>query len=337
MQTTVQPAVTPDRIMQMAHGLWPAAIISSAAAHDFFTHIARGRSTADEVASAAGTDPRGTRMVLDSLVSLEFLTKRDGRYGLAADVSAFLVRDRPGSIVEMIAEHPALMWADWGKLREALKTGKPPKTVDEVAEGGEFFPKLVRMIMSLSLGPADAVAEHLGVGSTLKGAAIVDVGAGSCAWTIPFARRDRTATITAFDLQPVLEEARKIVAEAGVAESFRMQAGDYRKDQLGTHYDVAVFGNICHIETPDANRQLIGKAFRALKPGGRLVIGDMLPNEERTGPPFPVMFAVKMFLHGDGDTYTFGEYRGWVLEAGFSSVEAFDTRRSHSPVIIATK
>ena len=32
MQTAVQ-SLTPDRIMQMAHGFWPAAIISSAAAY----------------------------------------------------------------------------------------------------------------------------------------------------------------------------------------------------------------------------------------------------------------------------------------------------------------
>ena len=52
MQTAVQH-LTPDRIMQMAHGFWPAAILSSAAAHDFFTHIAQGRDTVDAVASAA--------------------------------------------------------------------------------------------------------------------------------------------------------------------------------------------------------------------------------------------------------------------------------------------
>jgi SAM-dependent methyltransferase len=336
MQTAVQ-SLTPDRIMQMAHGFWPAAIISSAAAYDFFTHVALGRNTVEALAAAAGTDPRGTRMVLDSLVALEFLTKQDGRYALTPESDAFLVRDRPTSILEMIAEHPALMWNDWGKLREALKTGKPVTTVDDLEAGNEFFPRLIRMIMSLSLGPADAVADYLGIGSTLKGASIVDVGAGACAWTIPFARRDRAARITAFDLQPVLTEAAKIVRELGVAESFQMQPGDYRTDELGNNFDIAVFGNICHIETPDANRQLIARAHRALKPGGRLVIGDMLPNEDRSGPPFPVMFAVNMFLHGAGDCYTFGEYRQWLREAGFSGEEAYDTHRSHSPVIIATK
>jgi 3-hydroxy-5-methyl-1-naphthoate 3-O-methyltransferase len=336
MQTVVQQ-VTPDRIMQMAHGFWPAAIVSSATSYDFFTHIAHGQDTVEAVAKAAGTDPRATRMVLDSLVSLELLTKENGRYGLTPDTDAFLVRDRKTSIAEMIAEHPPLMWNDWGQLRESLKTGRPVKTIDEPAAGGEFFPKLVRMIMSLSLGPADAVAEHLGVGSTLKNARIVDVGAGSCAWTIPFAQRDRTATITAFDLQSVLKESAKIVKEFGVADSFRMQPGDYRTDEFGKDYDIAVFGHICHIETPDMNRQLFARAFRALKPGGRLVIGDMLPNEERTGPPFPVMFAVNMLLHCEGDTYTFSEYSSWLRAAGFTGVESYETQRAPSPVIIATK
>ena len=335
MQTTVQ--VTPDRIMQISHGFWPAAIISAAAAHDFFTHIAHGHATADAVASAAGTDKRGTRMVLDSLVALEFLTKRDGGYKLTPESDAFLVRDRQTSMVEMIAEHPPLMWDDWGKLRDALKTGRPVTTVDDTPGGSEFFPKLVRMIMSLSLGPADAVAEHLGIGSKLTGARILDVGAGACAWSIPFARRDRTSVITAFDLRPVLAEAEKIVKQFGVAESFRMQAGDYRSDDLGSDYDVVILGNICHIETPEGNRRLIGRAHDALKRGGRLVIGDMLPNEERTGPPFPVMFAINMFLRCDGDTYTFNEYRTWLTGAGFTDVQAFDTHRAPSPAIIAMK
>ena len=335
MQTTVQ--VGPDRIMQLAHGLWPASIVSSAAAYDFFTHIARGYDTADAVASAAGTDPRGTRMVLDALVALELLTKLNGRYALSPDTEAFLVRDRPTSIVDMVANHPPLMWEDWGRLREALKTGRPVRTVDDPIGSGEFFPKLIRMIMSLSLGPADAVAEYLGVGSTMKGAKILDVGAGACAWTIPFARRDRTAEITAFDLPSVLVESAKVVREFGVEKSFLMHAGDYRKDEFGRDYDIVIFGNVCHIETPNGNRELIGRAYRALKPSGLLVIGDMLPNEERTGPPFAVMFAINMFLHCDGDTYTFAEYRSWLRDASFTGVEAYDTHRSHSPAIVARK
>jgi 2-polyprenyl-3-methyl-5-hydroxy-6-metoxy-1,4-benzoquinol methylase len=329
--------LTPDRVMQMAYGFWVTQILSSAAEFDFFSHIASGRRTADDVAAAARTDGRGTRMVLDSLVALQLLTKQNGGYALTAESDAFLVRGRPRSLADLIAQSPTLQWGDWGKLRDALKAGRPVRPLDEVAAGSEFFPKLIRMIMPLSLGPADAVAERLGVGQTLRGAAILDVGAGACAWTIPFATRDPGSRITAFDLPAVLPETAKIVEEFGVASSFRMQSGNYRTDDLGTDYDIVILGNICHIEPPEANRELTARSYRALKSGGRLIIGDMLPNEERTGPLFPIMIALQMFVHGGGDTYTFVQFRTWLEGAGFTAVEAFDTHRSHSPVIIATK
>jgi hypothetical protein len=49
------------------------------------------------------------------------------------------------------------------------------------------------------------------------------------------------------------------------------------------------------------------------------------------------MFAVNMLLHCDGDTYTFDEYRNWLRDAGFRAVDTYDTQRSPSPVVIATK
>jgi hypothetical protein len=44
-----------------------------------------------------------------------------------------------------------------------------------------------------------------------------------------------------------------------------------------------------------------------------------------------------MFVMGGEDTYPLAEYRKWLADAGYREVETFDTRRSHSPVIIASK
>ena len=64
---------------------------------------------------------------------------------------------------------------------------------------------------------------------------------------------------------------------------------------------------------------------------------DMVPNDERTGPPFPVIFALNMLVHtAEGDTYTLAEYRAWLQEAGFAKVETADIG-SHSPLIVASK
>ena len=338
MEHAVAP-VTPDRVMSLAHGFWVSQIVGAAAHYRFFTHIARGTRTAAAVAGAAGTDPTGTRMVLDSLVAVDLLRKSGDAYTLAPDADAFLVEGRPGNISDMIAEHPRLLWQEWGQFREALKTR--PAAAAEYTENPQaeaFFARLIRVIMPLALGPADAVAEHLGAGTTRRGSRILDVGAGSGAWTMPFARRDQAAEITAFDLPHVIAETRKIVDEAGLGARYHVQAGDLVRDDFGDErYDIAVLGNICHGLTPDQNVDLLRRVHRALKPGGQLVIADMVPNEERTGPPFPVLFAVNMYLMTAGDTYPFSTYKDWLTRTGFSQPRTFDTRRSHSPVVIADR
>ena len=61
---------------------------------------------------------------------------------------------------------------------------------------------------------------------------------------------------------------------------------------------------------------------------------DLLPNDDRSGPPFPVFFAFNMLLHTEhGNTYSLAEYTRWLAQAGFPRVETADIG-SHSPVVI---
>jgi hypothetical protein len=63
----------------------------------------------------------------------------------------------------------------------------------------------------------------------------------------------------------------------------------------------------------------------------------MVPNDERTGPPFALIFALNMLLNTEkGGTYTLEEYTRWLNGAGFTRVETADIQ-SHSPVIIGYK
>ena len=167
---------------------------------------------------------------------------------------------------------------------------------------------------------------------------VLDVACGSGIWGIAVAEADAAARITGQDFPGVLETTKRYYEKHGVAARCDFLSGDLRTVDLGSaRYDLALLGNIVHSEGEAASRALFHRIFRALRPGGRIVILDMIPNDARSGPPFAVMFALNMLVNTSaGDTYTFAEYRAWLGEAGFASVEAIDIG-SHSPMILGVK
>ena len=71
---TTQPAKAPEELsprplMRILGDFANSQILDTALEYDFFTLIHKGFQTADEVARESGTNPRATRIVLDSLIA----------------------------------------------------------------------------------------------------------------------------------------------------------------------------------------------------------------------------------------------------------------------------
>jgi SAM-dependent methyltransferase len=89
-------------------------------------------------------------------------------------------------------------------------------------------------------------------------------------------------------------------------------------------FDIAILGNIVHSEGETSSR-LIRRLHEALRPGGRLVIIDFVPREDRTGPAPAMLFALNVLIETEaGDVSTLSEYRSWLQEAGFGAVETIE-------------
>ncbi|HSE97995.1 MAG TPA: methyltransferase, partial [Blastocatellia bacterium] len=102
-------------------------------------------------------------------------------------------------------------------------------------------------------------------------------------------------------------------------------------------YDLVILGHIIHSEGEKWGRKLIKKSYRALTDGGMLLIGEMVPNDTRTGPAFPLLFGLNMLIHTkDGGVYTMRQYREWLKEAGFKKARTINAP-APSPLILATK
>ncbi|MER3445364.1 MAG: hypothetical protein C4291_00360 [Candidatus Dadabacteria bacterium] len=167
---------------------------------------------------------------------------------------------------------------------------------------------------------------------------ILDVAAGSGAWSIAFAEAIPEARVTVVDFPEVTRITRQFTERFGMAERYDYIEGNMREVDFGhNRYDLVTLGQIIHSEGRIWGERLIRKSYRALKGGGLLLIAEMVPNDSRTGPLIPLLFGINMLLHTEnGDVFTMREYRDWLKKAGFKKVTTIEAP-TPSPLILATK
>lgn len=189
--------LSPRPLMRILGDFANSQILDASIEYDFFTYIHKGFQSAEEIARQAGTDPRATRIVLDSLPALGLIEKRGGKYFLTPTADVFLVQGKPSYVGDF--RHVALaLWDGMAHLKESLKTGKPLSRMDTGAEL-QVWEKLVLGIIVIAEPAAKALCDLLKIGSERKGIKVLDIAGGSSIFGMTILSRDPTAQVTQLD------------------------------------------------------------------------------------------------------------------------------------------
>jgi ubiquinone/menaquinone biosynthesis C-methylase UbiE len=329
---------SPRRVLDIASGYEPALILEAAVRLGVFDYLDFRPMTLDEVCEATRCSPRGMRALLNALVGLDLLDRYGDRYALTAESAAYLVSTSPdyqGQMCKHVSRHLIHRWLG---LTESVRTGKPaPGPVNDPATSGAYFREFVEDIFPMSYDAARALAVELGIPDANEPVSVVDLAAGSGVWGVALAEASPLVRVTAVDWANVLPVTRRIAAKHGVADQFTFVEGDLLAADFGTGHHVATLGHIIHSEGEARSRQLLKKLYDALAPGGRIVIAEFVPNEDRTGPSGALIFACTMLVNTEaGDTYTFNEMAAWLRDAGFKDPHELDVP-GPAPLIVATR
>ncbi len=150
---------------------------------------------------------------------------------------------------------------------------------------------------------------------------LLDIGGASGTYTMAFLRKNPRLTAVIFDLEDVIPMSVERLSAEGFLDRVEPVAGDFYRDELPKGCDLALLSAIIHQNSREENLELYRKVFRALDPGGRLLIRDHIMDESRTSPPGGAAFAVNMLVNtSGGDTYTFREVKESLEQAGFTDV-----------------
>jgi ubiquinone/menaquinone biosynthesis C-methylase UbiE len=338
-ETSHAQELSPRPLMRILGDFANSQILDASIEYDFFTLIHKGVQSADEIAHAAGTDSRATRIVLDSLPALGLVEKRSGKYYLTPTAEVFLVKGKPSYVGDF--RHVALaLWDGMAHLKESLKTGKPLSRMDTGAEL-QVWEKLVLGIIVIAEPAAKALCNILKIGER-KGLKVLDIAGGSSIFGMTILSRDPSAQVTQLDWPNVNAVAKKANMERGLEGKIRFIDGEHHTAPIETnHYDLVLASNFCRFESPKGNQELFARACSALKPGGIFVVNDFVPNEERTEPTFALRFSVYTLTHTpEGECWTLSQYTDWLKKAGFKSIDAHHDIPKTLPgttLILATK
>lgn len=331
-------AVTPDAILQLGTGFWAPKTLLSAVELGLFTELAQGPLEAEALRQRLGLHERSARDFLDALVSLGMLEREGGRYSNTPATDHFLDRNKPSYIGGLLEMFNSRLYGFWGALTEALRTGKPQ---NEIARGGpDLFASIygdpaalegfLRAMTGLSLAVAHSLADLVPWGEHNT---VIDIGAAQGCVPVVLARRHSHLTGGGFDLPPVKPVFENYVRDHGLSERLRFYPGDFFRDPL-PRADVLVMGHILHDWDLATRRALIEKGFAALPKGGRLVVYDMMLDDERRQNTAGLLMSLNMLIETPGGSeYTGADCVGWMREAGFVDARIISLAGPHSAVI----
>lgn len=300
---------------------------------DLFNAVGAG-ATAAQVAAALATDPRATEMLMHALVSLGMLEKQGDVFRNSPDATRYFVSTSPDDH-RMALMHIVNLWTRWTSLTDCVRTGAAaPDRSDLARQSADSTEAFIAAMHSNASERAPAVVEAVGIRGVRR---LLDIGGGSGAYSIAFARANPELRAEILDLASVVPIAQRYIGRAGVTDRVTPRVGDLRAGNFGAGYDLVIIFAICHMLDEQENADLIAHSFAALAPGGRLVIQDFLLNPDRTGPPMSALFALNMLVGtARGNTYTEEQYRSWMRAAGFDEIRRHDL---HGPasLILGTR
>jgi len=310
---------SPEHIFQALHAQHQTAALKAAIELELFTVIDEGNHHVEEIAKRLKASERGIRILSDYLTIQGFLRKEDGRYALSEDAALFLSKRSPhymGTIVDFLTNEQHIR--NLARLKESVKQGgTASEQGDNRAPNDELWVSFARSMAPLMVPTAIFIAQLVGA-QEARNLRVLDIAAGHGTFGITIAQQNPRAQITAVDWPAVLEVAKENAAKAGVANRYTARPGSAFEAELGDGYDVVLLTNIFHHFDPETCVQLMRRVHQALKPGGKAVTLEFVPNEDRVSPPVEAAFSLTMLMGTDaGDAYTFAEYEKMFREAGF--------------------
>jgi predicted methyltransferase len=132
--------------------------------------------------------------------------------------------------------------------------------------------------------------------------------------------------------------ARERLNYEGLLDRVTLVPGSFYLQEFPEGHDLALISAIIHSNSLGENLELYQKVFRALKPGGRILVRDHVMSPDRIWPRDGAIFAINMLVGTpSGGTYTYEEIEQGLRQAGFERIRLLKQGEHMDAVVEAFK
>lgn len=317
--------ITIEPISSITTNLWKFRVLSAAIKLNVFD-ILEDVQDIKEIADELKINIDSLQRLLNALVAMDFLEKKDESYLNKPISSKFLVKSSSeyyGNFILMNEESDS----SWKELDKVIKTGSPVTGNNRGRLAKEGF---TRAMHNNAQAPAKALSKLIDFSNRTH---LLDIGSGSGAFSIILTNKFDNLKATAIEHPAVCKTIKEYVEKEGDLNKINILEGDYFEVEFPVH-DVALFGQIFHSNSIDQNKFLLKKVYKKIEKDGIVIITEFLLNEDKTSPLFPALFSLNMLKQTKGGrAYTFSEIKSWLKDIDFKNIEKHHLVGPHTAIV----
>lgn len=327
LQTLADDAVPPeiailDRILGVAY----THLVAAAARLRIADHLAEVSLTAAELASRTGVNHDALARTMRALCAIGvFEQTADDRFGQNR-VSYALRSDHPSRSREY-----AMLWATrslgqaWADFDRTVQTGESAFARVHGADLWSWFDVhqderelFAEALAGRTAFEAPSVARAYPFGEVQR---VCDVGGGSGLLLSEVLLTKTYLSGVLFERPGLIDVARKLMAERGVADRVEFVAGDYLSS-VPRGCQAYLLKGVLHGWDDDRCIRILRNIRGALKPGGRVIVVEAFLDK---GDPFDVLSDAEMMVVGMGGRERSQQELSRLLESSdFRANRVFD-------------
>jgi hypothetical protein len=316
-------------LMDVSNGIYAYAAIMVAHKLKLFPLLASGPQTLPDVCAALSIKPRPGRAILAASSAQGFVRSSGERYSLTPLGEKYLLETSPAYfgffwdlLIGVADDHLSFSRIERAVLTDAQQVAEGEHVFQTVAEQAEMARAFTRAMHSLSVGPGLAWPQAIELSGTGR---MLDVGGGSGAHAIGAVTRWPHLRAVVLDLPPVCDVAGEFIAKAGLQDRIETRSGDIFEDPF-PEADLHFYSNIYHDWSREQGAFLTRKSFGSLPAGGRIVVHEMLLDDDKARALTAAGLNMGMVLWSpDGGQYSGPELSEMLAGAGFGQIETKPT------------